>query len=77
MVKKVMPTRNPQEAAPTGGHVEELLHPTVDERKKQYSFYIDERVYREFMAVCKDNGLSGSRAINAMMQDFVDKYRKK
>ncbi len=55
-------------------HIEQLLSPNKEPKKRQYSFYIDSEIYKTFMAICKKNNLSGSRVINAAMQDFISKY---
>ena len=59
---------------PPLSHVEKLLDPGETEKKRQYSFYIDGKLYKKFMSVCKKNGLSGSAVISALMRDFVTKY---
>jgi hypothetical protein len=55
-------------------HVDQLINPTVDDKKRQYTFYLDDAVYREFMEACKDRGLSGSKVVSALMKDFIAKY---
>ena len=58
-------------------HVESLLEPLEKEKKRQYSFYIDVKVYKLFMSICKKHGLSGSKVVNAALKDFISKYGKR
>ena len=53
-------------------HVEKLLDPE-QATKKQVSFYVDAQIYEMFMRICKKRGVSGSRVVAALMQDFVGK----
>ena len=57
--------------------IEQLLSPEKEPKKRQFSFYIDSDIYKEFMSICKKNNLSGSKVINAAMQDFISKYGKR
>ena len=59
---------------PPRSHIEQLLDPKKDTKKRQYSFYIDVELYKKFMSICKKKNLSGSRVINAAMRDFIAKY---
>ena len=45
-------------------------------KKRQYSFYLRDALYKKFMEVCKKRELSGSKVIGAMMKDFIDNYDK-
>jgi hypothetical protein len=59
-------------------HVSQLLDREDDRlKKRQYSFYIRDSVYKRFMEVCKKRGLSGSKVISAMMRDFIETYDTK
>jgi hypothetical protein len=55
-------------------HVEQLLDPDEKGKKRQYSFYLDNDVYKVFMRLCKKHSISGSRVVNAALKDFVAKY---
>ena len=58
-------------------HVSQLVEKD-DKRlkKRQYSFYLRDTLYKKFMEVCKKRGLSGSKVISAMMRDFIESYDK-
>ena len=55
-------------------NVESLLQPLDKETKRQFSFYIDSKIYKLFMTICKKHKLSGSKVVNAALKDFIAKY---
>lgn len=55
-------------------HISKLLDVDEKNKKRQYSFYIRDNLYKKFMEICKDRGLSGSKVISALMRDFIEKY---
>lgn len=55
-------------------HLEQLLKPQKLNKKRQYSFYLDEKLYKDFMDLCKKRQISGSRVISASIKDFLEKY---
>lgn len=57
-------------------HIAQLLDDDDANKKRQYSFYIRDKLYQKFMHVCKKRNLSGSKVISALMKDFIDKYGK-
>ena len=58
-------------------HVGRLMTPKKEKKKKQYSFYLNEEIYKIFMESCKGREVSGSKVIEAYMRDFIEKYGKK
>ncbi len=55
-------------------HIAKLIDDDDKIKKRQYSFYIRDKLYKKFMDVCKKKILSGSKVISAMMRDFIEKY---
>ena len=55
-------------------NIARLIEGRTEKKKRQYSFYIDENLYKQFMKVCKHKDISGSRVVAAYMKDFIDKY---
>ena len=45
-----------------------------DSKKKPYSFYIETDLYKKFMKTCNYKTVAGSKAISALMEDFIDTY---
>ncbi|MFK7824231.1 MAG: hypothetical protein AB8G05_08740 [Oligoflexales bacterium] len=55
-------------------NIARLLTPKKEAKKRQYSFYLNEKLYKAFMDTCKKRDISGSRVISAYMKDFLEKY---